>query len=215
MFRALPFCGLLLAVHSQMAFAQQPKATSEKSSVEKQLFDDLNSPAEQSPSRNKRSPAKEPGEDIGSPSRSDSPLAEIGQQMRQVETRLRQRDTSATTRQLQAQILERLTKLLQSQQSQTSQSTSSTSKARTPSDGDGGSGGKAGTQSGNESGTGTQNQSVVNSESIVKSADQIWGVLPERVQQRMQAAANEEFLPQYQQRIQQYYERLAERNKKK
>src|SRR5687767_7222069 len=96
---------VLISAIARPVFAQDAQAGQKQNSTDKQLFEDLNS-ALQGPLPGKRSI---PGEDLGVPSKDRTPLAEIGRQMRQVESRLRERDTSATTRQLQSDILERLT----------------------------------------------------------------------------------------------------------
>jgi hypothetical protein len=43
-----------------------------------------------------------------------------------------------------------------------------------------------------------------------QTLDQIWGHLPARIRDQMQSGMAEEFLPQYEQLIEQYYQRLAE-----
>jgi hypothetical protein len=41
----------------------------------------------------------------------------------------------------------------------------------------------------------------------------VWGVLPDRVRQQIQDLGDEQFLPEYEQVIRDYYRRLSEKGK--
>jgi hypothetical protein len=213
--RSLFLAAILIAIWIvKPVVAQQPV---DPHAIDQQLFDDLKSPSPvRTPASSDRSKQKEnAGEDLGKPSENRSPFAEIGSQMRQVELRLRQRDVSSATRQLQTDILARLTQLLEDEErQQMSANRTRAGNQKSDSTGQGNEKASAEDPGGSQRNGAKPRPNAITPDSNIQNqwTEKIWGVLPDRVQQRMQALGNEEFLPQFEQVIQQYYERLAERN---
>lgn len=153
---------------------------------------------------------KSAGEDLGQPS-SDSPLDQLSRQMRQAESRLRNGDTSAGTQLLQRRVAAQLTTLIeemerqQSQQQQSQPQDSQQSKQSNPKSSEkSGTGKKPGSGSG---GTTTEKESASN------WTRSVWGVLPDRVRQQIQDLGEEQFLPEYEDLIRRYYDRLSQRSR--
>jgi hypothetical protein len=160
------------------------------------------------------------GEDIGAEGEND--LSRISRQMRLVQERIAQQEVSEKTQGLQKQIvadLDALIKQIQQQQKK-QQGSPSSSKAQTP-------GGEV-KQPSNQPNAGQPQQP---SEKPARTSDdeltqrnatptdaaamqamikRVWGHLPDRVRQEMQNASVEEFLPKYQELIEDYFRRLAE-----
>lgn len=159
------------------------------------------------------------GEDVGS--ESDNPFISIGQRMKAVEQRIGRRDTSEATQQIQRQIVADIEQLIEEMNKQCSggqcNSSSKCDKPGSPKPGEQAS--KAG--SGENSGT---SKPARDSEDRLGSSDgteaemarmremlkRVWGHLPERVRLQMQSGMAEEFLPEYERLIEQYYQRLAD-----
>lgn len=156
------------------------------------------------------------GEDLGEETL--DPLLLISRRMRAVEGLIEERNTSHTTQRLQKQIVEDLDLLIEQMKKQCSGA---------PGDGDGKKkpGGKPG--SGNKAGTGAnKGNSRPAKDSTArtgKNADtrteldrmkqmlkEVWGHLPPKIREQMQAGSPEEFLPKYERLIEEYYKRLAE-----
>jgi len=204
----------------------KPPAKSSRS-LDQQLLDGLDRellqglpggkrPSESAPSHSvkenapPRSAAKE-GESDGTPIESQNPLAIIAQRMRTIENRIAQHDTSAATQAEQGQILHDLDALLEEAK-----------KARQGGKKQGGQrGGSAqtGTGTGNAAAgpprdstnridRGTQEQAEpADVKDVIR---RIWGHLPQKVRDEMQAPLSEQFLPKYERVIEEYYKRLAE-----
>lgn len=160
------------------------------------------------------------GEDIGAEGEND--LSRISRQMRLVQERIAQQEVSETTQGLQKQIvadLDALIKQIQQQQKK-KQGSPSSSKTQNP-------GGEV-KQPNNQPNAGQPQQPNEkpsrNSEERLTERDadptdaaamqamikRVWGHLPDRVRQEMQNASVEEFLPKYQELIEDYFRRLAE-----
>ncbi|MBC7853071.1 MAG: hypothetical protein IAF94_06520 [Pirellulaceae bacterium] len=152
----------------------------------------------------------EGGEDIGLPP--ENPLIRIGQKMRSSQERIAGKDTSAQTQTGQKEILSELAKLIEQTRKQCNA---------------GGNGkpgnGKASAQSGAGTGDARPGQASEATDRVGKgeredaeTADvkdvlrRIWGHLPEKVREQMQAQLSEQFLPKYEKLIEEYYKRLAE-----
>lgn len=187
----------------------EPPRTKSKSDnpLDRSLLDDL-PPA---PGRATKPPGS-PGEDLGQPSSESSPLTEVGRQMRQIESRLQERDISAATQQLQRRVAAQLTSLiekLEKEQSGDAQKSpqnrnekqQTQAKPTSPADPTGQPGGGSG-------------RGVTDKSGIETWAKGVWGVLPDRVRQQIQDLGDEQFLPEYEDIIRQYYERLSERGRK-
>lgn len=138
------------------------------------------------------------------------PLARIGQQMREVQNRIAARDTSAQTQEAQRAIAADLAALIE----QARQQCAACSQAGSGS----GQGALAGT-SGQpvpapprdstdriEQGT----KEAVETAEVHDLVRRFWGHLPDKLRDEMQSSLSEQFLPKYEQLIEDYYRRLAE-----
>lgn len=179
-------------------------------SLDQQLLDDLDrellkglpgTKSSSSPPARSENPAKET---IG---KSEIPLANLAERMRGVQNRIARRDTSTATQSEQAQILSALDALLEgaNQSRQTG--------------GSKGSGTQAGAGSGAETAgppRDSTNRIERGEKQPTESVDtkdvlrRIWGHLPEKLRDEMQASFSEQFLPKYERLIEEYYKRLAE-----
>lgn len=174
--------------------AQPTEPTKPARAVDRQLLDDLDA-----------------GEDIGQEKK--SPLQELGEKMKHVEERIRGRDTSETTLELQREISDQLAKLIEQAKKQGKQGGNSNAGGQ----------GKPGAESGNESGNPSaapaseSTQRVDRTDTVERgSADvkdlirRVWGHLPDKMREQMQNSIDEQFLPKYETLIEEYYRRLAE-----
>src|SRR5262249_19516129 len=136
-----------------------------------------------------------------------NPLANLAERMRGVQNRIARRDTSPETQSEQTQILSALDALLEG-----------ASQSRQKGGGKGG-----GTQPGAGSGAETAGPPRDSTNRIERGEKQptesvdakdvlrrIWGHLPDKLRDEMQASFSEQFLPKYQRLIEEYYQRLAE-----
>jgi len=148
---------------------------------------------------------------IGLRGDSQDPVARIAEKMRAVQTRIAQHDTSSGTQAAQRQIVSELAALLEQAQQKPGASGKQGASGR------GSEQARAGT--GNPA-TGpprdSANRIERGSSEQAKTADtkdllrRIWGHLPDKLREQMQASLSEEFLPKYEQIIEDYYRRLAE-----
>ncbi len=158
------------------------------------------------------------GEDIGAEGEND--LSRISRQMRLVQQRIAQEEISQKTQDLQQQIVTDLDALIrQLQQQKKKQGKPSNSKTQNP-------GGEikqpsnqpnAGQSTPNEKPSQDSEEKLAERDANPADAaamqamvKRVWGHLPDRVRQEMQNAAVEEFLPKYQELIEDYFRRLAE-----
>ena len=158
------------------------------------------------------------GEDIGQPAEDDP--TRIARLMRQVQERIANHEVSAGTQNLQQEIvaeLDALIKELQQQKKRSSASNSQASSASNPQvqqpDQQPDEGQQSpGNQPANNSTERLGQENAVASDAATLEAlvKQVWGHLPDRARQEMQNATVEDFLPKYQQLIEDYYRRLAE-----
>ncbi|MGE0757887.1 MAG: hypothetical protein AB7F89_13805 [Pirellulaceae bacterium] len=139
-------------------------------------------------------------------------LPQLSRTMRAVESRLRGRDVSSETRQMQQQIVAGLDRLLAQQDSPNSQPASQRSSAT-----------RAGGQASPEMAQpatapgdlpGSAPSANEADPLAIRAAQSVWGELPDRVRRRMQSLDNEEFLPPYADVIRRYYESLSEKGKR-
>ncbi len=151
------------------------------------------------------------GEDVELGEQSD-PLSRIGQKMRSVEELIAGQKTSAKTQRLQTEIIDDLAVVIAIQRKKAASSSSGKKKGERRPGKPGGNQAQADGQ-GPEKSTSRLGQTEV-AEVEQQSRDeflkQLWGNLPERFLQQIKNAGNEEFLPKYEQLIEEYYERLAE-----
>ena len=158
------------------------------------------------------------GEDVGEPQENE--LSRIARHMRQVQQLIEDKQVSTDTQQLQKDIVAELDALIKKlqQQKQKSQSSSSSSSSgsnsqvnqpdQQPDQGQQNPGNKPATNS--EERLGQQDATAADQAALEALIKQVWGHLPDRARQEMQNAAVEEFLPKYQELIEDYYRRLAE-----
>jgi hypothetical protein len=179
-------------------------------SLDQQLLDDLDrellkglpgTKSTPSPPTRSENPALEA---IG---KSENPMANLAERMRGVQNRIARRDTSPATQSEQSQILSALDALLEgaNQSRQTA--------------GSKGGGAQAGAGSGAETAgpprdsTNRIERGEKQSTETVDAKDvlrRIWGHLPDKLRDEMQASFSEQFLPKYERLIEEYYKRLAE-----
>lgn len=158
------------------------------------------------------------GEDI-QPGGEDE-LTRIGRQMRLVERRIAEQEVSEKTQDLQQQIvadLEALIEQLKKRKQQSSPGSSSQAQKPKSSDVKQPDQPDAGQQKPSDKPAsdsverlGEQNPSLADTEAMQALVKRVWGHLPDRARQEMQNATVEEFLPKYQQVIEDYFRRLAE-----
>jgi hypothetical protein len=158
------------------------------------------------------------GEDIGEEGEND--LSRISRQMRVVEQRIAQQEVSEKTQGLQEQIvadLEALIKKIQQNQKKQSSSSPKNSKPKNneikqpdkqPSDGQRTESTKPATDS--EDQLTERRTAAADAAAMEALVKRVWGHLPDRVREEMQNATEEEFLPKYQEVIEDYFRRLAE-----
>jgi hypothetical protein len=154
------------------------------------------------------------GEDIQA-APSSAVIQSIEKRMLDVQQRLREEDTSATTQQLQQRIVADLDAVIQQMQQQLANQSSgrhqsdTTQQQSQSSNRDGG-------DTGDRRSPGTPDQKpggdgpLAETEAMRQALDRFWGNLPERVRRQVQNMSEVEFLSEYQQLIEDYYRRLAE-----
>lgn len=156
------------------------------------------------------------GEDVGEETL--DPLLVISRRMRAVEDLIEGRNTSQPTQRLQRQIVEDLDLLIEQVKKQCCDGQGEGDGKKKPS-GKPGSGTKAGT--GENKGksrpakdstarTGKDADTLTEMERMKQMLKEVWGHLPPKIREQMQAGRPEEFLPKYERLIEDYYKRLAE-----
>jgi hypothetical protein len=211
---------VLSLLAASVAFAQVPnegkKAAAAKRSLDQQLLDDLDRELlEGLPASKSRGKADGKAPATVTPQREASepqnPLAKIAERMRSVESRIAEHDTSAATQEKQALIVGDLESLLEAAKK--------AQQRGKPQGGKGSPSGQEGTGTG-DAVAGPPRDSTNRIERGTKekpeTADvkdllrRIWGHLPEKLRDEMQASVGEQFLPKYERLIEEYYKRLAE-----
>lgn len=214
---------LILALGAQTCRAQSDGA-GEPDSLDKRLTDSLgadlleglddlplDSAADGAPAKPSDAKLLEQlgeGEDLGA--ESVDPLERIRRQMKAVQERIAQQETSASTQSLQERIVADLDELLKTTKSKCNNpGQGSSSGAPKPS---GGQPPQPGQQPARDSTQrlGEQTVSAADAEAMEALVKRVWGHLPDRARQELQNASVEEFLPKYQQVIEEYFRRLAE-----
>jgi hypothetical protein len=200
---------ILINAHS---FAQDAKPQPPKpSSLDQQLLDDLDRDLLKDLPGGPKSPPAGNG-DVTPAVQSDNPLAQLAERMRAVEARIASKDTSPETQKLQKQILAELAALMEQAKKQGGGS-------KKPGNGQGKGSDQPGEGSGNPT-AGPVRDSTNRIEQGTKEATEtadvkdllrrMWGHLPDKVRDQMQASLSEQFLPKYERLIEEYYKRLAE-----
>ncbi len=152
----------------------------------------------------------------------DNPLANIARGMMAVRQRMLQTDAGPATRALQKQIIDDLDRLIQQVRKSTGQSSSSASQQeqisqRGPGESPPGKSGKEGGQkTGNKSTTKTSPSAPTDSrarkpdmQEMQEMIKDLWGELPAQVRQQMLQTPIEEFVPKYENLIEDYYRKLS------
>jgi len=143
-------------------------------------------------------------------------LQPVAQKMLDVKDRLEKLDTSPSTQQSQAQIIERLRQLLgpdaadDSAAGQASSADSPMPSQAAPSGGAAQSAEPGGAVGQARAGESTVPAGALPALNPQQLAPRLWGHLPEKLREEMQSALGESFVPKYERLIEQYYRRLAE-----
>jgi len=151
---------------------------------------------------------------VGLRGESQDSMARIAEAMRAVETRIARHDTSSTTQAAQRQIASDLAALLEEARQQPGASGKQGGSGRGSEQAKAGTGNPAmgppqGSANRVERGSSEQAKTVDTKDLLRR----IWGHLPDKLRDQMQASLSEEFLPKYEQIIEDYYRRLAEDGK--
>jgi hypothetical protein len=150
------------------------------------------------------------GEDIGAPPSTENPLAKIMRQMRLVEQRIAEADSTVGTQQMQTRVLVDLSELIRQLQAQKSkQKTQSKPKDA-----------KAGKTAASKPSDKPSEDSTdrldkaKNKDTDSLAPDQlvkeVWGHLPQQIVEQMTRQSVDKFLPKYEQLIEDYFRSLAE-----
>ncbi len=149
------------------------------------------------------------GEDVTGESRRNDLLTTIERQMRTVGQRMQRQDVSVETQRLQQQIISQIDALLQKMGPDPGQSSPSSSRNESLSPEQQPKTNSAATDGSTDRLAG-QSSTPVDGPSMETWLKKAWGHLPARLRTPMLNSGVEEFLPQYQVLIEDYYRRLAE-----
>ena len=156
------------------------------------------------------------GEDIGQPPSDRDVLEQIAREMRAAESLLREKKSASETQQLQQNIVAELDKLIdQSKQSGSGGAAKSQAQRSAMKKQQAAAAPKPKPGATARAGEGQNRQE--SQEDARRPQDvlaEVWGQLPEQLQKQIQSPVREQFLPQYEQLIIEYYKRLAEENRK-
>jgi hypothetical protein len=155
------------------------------------------------------------GEDIGE--EPENPFVSIGRRMRTAEELIRRRITSERTQRLQDQIVADLERLIEqlNKQCQSGQRNSSGSPKPAGKPGGQSQAGSGENQGGNRPAkestdrVGVASTDEAEMERMRQMLKRVWGHLPPKVREQMSSGTIEEFLPKYEQLIEDYFSRLA------
>ena len=148
------------------------------------------------------------GEDPGSAP--EDPLLRIGRQMRAVEERIAQKDTSDQTQSAQGEIIVELKKLIEQAKKQGGSGNKSASGRGTGQRGPGDGQARPGAPQEATDRVGKPQTEATQSADVRDLLQRIWGHLPEKRLDEMRNALSDQFLPKYEKLIEEYYKRLAE-----
>jgi hypothetical protein len=158
---------------------------------------------------NPEPPPHPAGEDAGQPSSDRDLLLSILREMRSAEQLIRQRIVTSETQRRQQEALAGLTRLIdqyaQAERTSPQQSAPQTTQAaaKKPTSGEPGDSGAASAPT-------SQSPPGTSSGAVKDLVSEVWGQLPAELQQQIQSPVHEQFLPEYEQLIVEYYKRLAE-----
>jgi TolA-binding protein len=219
---ALQACGgaILAVLLGAAAFAQerQNKARPADADLLQELESDL---LKGLPAARKAAPKKDlspddqrlqddlkAGEDLSAAP--ENPLLEIGRQMRAVERRIAQRDTSQETQSDQGKIVAALQKLLEQATQQEGNASNSASGRGTGKAGAGDGQAQPGAPQESTDRVGGPQTEAAQTADVRNLLQRIWGHLPEKMRDEMRNAVSDQFLPKYEKLIEEYYQRLAD-----
>jgi len=197
------------SVHAQDADAPAP-------SLDEQLLEQLGDPASEAleePSALDEQLLDElgEGEDIGEQT---DPMVQIARRMQRAQQLIASRDTSEPTRRLQQQIAAELEELIeQVKKKKCAGGAKSGAGSSQPKPGAGQPGENPSQQPPTDSQTGrtdTAHAEAADPNQVRQLVARAWGHLPPQIRRQLEQAALEEFLPQYENLIEQYFNRLAE-----
>jgi len=154
------------------------------------------------------------------PTDAEPPLARIGDNMRRVESLIQRRQFDEKTQQLQKNIVDALDSLIKQAQQNRGQSSSSQQKSKNrsrreqvrPSGTKPGPANTANQQPArnSEARAGKEKVRHADPRETRKMMEELWGHLPQRLRQQVINSSIEEFLPDYELQIEQYFKRLSE-----
>lgn len=149
------------------------------------------------------------GEDIGSPP--ENPLARIGERMRAAQELIAERDTSEKTQATQKEILSELARLIEQTKKRCSGSAGKPAQGKSSAQAGAGTGeARPGPARESTDRVGKANFQDSETTDVKDVLRRIWGHLPDKMRDQMQAQLSEQFLPKYENLIEEYYKRLAE-----
>ena len=218
---AMACCGALVVAISlgDYTLAQEPKTKAADADLLKDLETDLlkDLPAAKTTQQGKKEGSAQDqrlqdelkaGEDLGAAP--ENPLVEIGRQMRAVEQKIVQRDTSDQTQAKQADIVAALEKLIQQAKKQGGSGNKNASGRGTGKAGAGDGQATPGAPQESTDRVGKAQTDASQTTDVRNVLARIWGHLPEKMRDDMQNALGDQFLPKYEKLIEEYYQRLAE-----
>jgi hypothetical protein len=162
------------------------------------------------------------GEDIGQLSEDQDPFNRIARRMKQVESRIARDQAGADTQQKQQQIMADLSDLIEKLNQQCQCQGGECKPGDKPQESERSKSGKGSKPGGSKSASNPARESSdklrnepatkpnANAEAIRQNMKDAWGNLPQRLREQMMQTSVDEFLPKYEQMIEQYFKRLAE-----
>lgn len=165
------------------------------SAVDRQLLEDLNE-----------------GEDVEL-GQSANPLTRIGRRMRTVEQLIDQKDTSAATQQMQREIVTDLDSLIKQLQQQCNKAGKPGSSSQSQNQSKSAASTSQTTNQKPKDSTERLDKSTARTDGLTQAQQlvkEVWGQMPERVREQISNVTSDQFLPQYQKMIEDYYQRLAQ-----
>lgn len=170
-----------------------------------------------------QSPIISAGSDVGGDGE-ENPLIDLARRMREVEGRIAAADSGQNTQSSQQQIIERLDAMIaavrqcccggkssqEQKQGGACERKDVEQSKKTPSDGRPGKSGKPSDSTKHVAVQKPEPGGAAEKEHIREIMKRLWGELPERDRERLLQYPVEQFLPEYEQMIEEYYKRLSE-----
>jgi hypothetical protein len=158
------------------------------------------------------------GASTGAPGDEADPLSRITHRMRDVQQRIARARSGADTQQMQSEIVSDLDRLIDELKKNANQSSSSSSQGSQQSgepsekeDGQQASAGQSGSQAARDSTARLTREKAAKPEpsGVRELMEGAWGRLPERVRQQMLQSSIEDFVPQYETLLREYFRSIA------